>query len=188
MILSIEFQAELFRDMFLIGVICGFVYDLIRLLRANIKHSRWIMCIEDVFYWAGVIMSAYMFMLSENSGQVRIFVMLAFFGGMLLYGAVISRYVFNTMLFMTDKIKKAVKLIIKITFYPANLLAGAIWHIIGKPVLKTGNILKIRVKKLFHLGFVYAKMSKRSLKRQFGFIKRSNKKRGTEYGKRKKEK
>ena len=79
MILSIEFQAELFRDMFLIGVICGFVYDLIRLLRANIKHSRWIMCIEDVFYWAGVIMSAYMFMLSENSGQVRIFVMIAFF-------------------------------------------------------------------------------------------------------------
>ena len=51
----------------------------------------------------------------------------------------------------------------------------------------TGNILKIRVKKLLHLGGVYAKMSKRSLKRQFGFIKRSNKKRGTEYGKRKKD-
>ena len=92
MILSIEFQAELFRDMFLIGVICGFVYDLIRLLRANIKHSRWIMCIEDVFYWAGVIMSAYMFMLSENSGQVRIFVMLAFFGGMLLSSAIVSLF------------------------------------------------------------------------------------------------
>lgn len=159
------------------------LYDLIEVFRSNIKHKKAAVYIEDVFYWIIVIMLIFLFMLNENYGEIRPFAVIGFFIGMLIYNFVFSRVVTNILNAVIKVIKCLIKVIFEIIMTPIRL----VWIVIGKPVTKAGNVLILNIKKLLHLGGVYAKIRKRDMNNQFKFINKKAKvrakKRGTQDGK-----
>ncbi len=183
MILSVNDQAVLFLHVFCAGGAAGMLYDLIEVFRSNIKHKKAVVYIEDVFYWIIVIMLIFLFMLNENYGEIRPFAVAGFFAGMLIYNFIFSRVVTNILNAIIKVIKCIMKLLFEIIMTPIRL----VWLVIGKPVAKAGNVLIVNIKKLLHLGGVYAKIRKRDMANQLKFINRKAKnkakKRGTQDGK-----
>ena len=167
MILSVNDQAVLFLHIFCAGGAAGMLYDLIEVLRTNIKHKKSAVYIEDGFYWLAVIMLIFLFMLNENYGEIRPFAVAGFFAGMLVYNIIFSRVVTKALNMLINIVKWILKLLFEIIMTPIRL----VWLVIGKPVAKTGTILAGCVKKLLHSGGVYAKIRKRDMINQLKFIK-----------------
>jgi len=157
---------------FCAGGAAGMFYDLIEVFRSNLRHNKAAVYIEDILYWIAVIMLIFLFMLNENYGEIRPFAVIGFFAGMLVYNLVFSRVVTGVLNGFIKVVKFIIKLSLEIIMTPFRL----VWLIIGKPVLKAGNVVLVYIKKLLHLGGVYAKIRKRDLHNQFRFInKRANK-------------
>ena len=50
MILSINEQARLFTYVFIAGLASGALYDLIEIMRLNVKHKSFFIYVEDIIY------------------------------------------------------------------------------------------------------------------------------------------
>jgi len=106
MILSMQGQAFVFLVAVVTGFVCGFVFDLFRIIRKAVKHGTVITQIEDVIFW--VIASLVMFytMFTANSGEVRAFSVLGAFLGMVLYFYTISRVIIKVSSKIIEMIKR----------------------------------------------------------------------------------
>ena len=168
MILSINEQARLFTYVFIAGLASGALYDLIEILRLNVKHKSFFIYVEDIIYWLVVIMLLFLFMLDKNHAEIRLFDIAGFFGGMLIYNFLLSPFVIKALMFVIKIIKLIIKLLVEIIMTPIRL----IWLVIGKPVRKAEDFLKGYLKKVLHLSAVYAKVNKRRIDNQLRFIRR----------------
>ena len=162
MILSINEQARLFTYVFIAGLASGALYDLIEIMRLNVKHKSFFIYVEDI------IMLLFLFMLDKNHAEIRLFDIAGFFGGMLIYNFLLSPFVIKALMFVIKIIKLIIKLLVEIIMTPIRL----IWLVIGKPVRKAEDFLKGYLKKVLHLSAVYAKINKRRIDNQLRFIRR----------------
>lgn len=174
MILSVNDQAVLFLHIFCAGGAAGMLYDLIEVLRTNIKHKKAAVYIEDIFYWLIIILLIFLFMLNENYGEIRPFAVAGFFAGMLIYNLIFSRVVTGILCAIIKVIKYIIMLLFEIIMTPIRL----VWFIIGKPVKKAGNVLNEQTKKVLHLVHLYVKIRKRNVTNQFKFIHKRTRIRG----------
>ena len=68
--------------------------DLLRVLRLMIKHSSFVMGIEDFFYWIYAGTATFMLLYELNDGGVRMYAVAGVFAGMILYDKIVSRFLF----------------------------------------------------------------------------------------------
>lgn len=168
MILSINEQAELFLCVFAAGCAAGVFYDMIEAFRMGVPHSKTAACVEDMIYWITVIVLLFLFMLEKNHAEIRLFDIIGFFFGMLVYGFTLSPLVIKILCMVSGIAKALLRLLAEIILTPLRL----IWIPLSYPVKKTAGAARGCVKKGLHLGGVYAKIKVRRLKDQFRFMGR----------------
>ena len=94
MSMQIRFEAWLLLLSLLVGCWLMLVYDLLRVLRLMIKHSSFVMGIEDFFYWIYGGTATFMLLYEQNDGGLRLYAIVGVLVGMVLYDRIVSRFLF----------------------------------------------------------------------------------------------
>jgi len=165
---SIE-QAQIFVVFILVGAIIGIFFDCFRILRKTLKTSDIITALEDGMFWilTGLFLIYMIFVF--NNGEIRLFLILGVFIGLILYFITISKiFVRLTLIFIETCIKYFFLPLIKIL------------HFLIKPFKKIFSFLKKKVIVCFIHMKKAQKLSNTDLKeRKFTFFsKKTTKKEG----------
>lgn len=88
-------QMQFFLASILSGVVLLVVYDIIRIFRRIIKHSGFLVALEDIIFWVVGGLFIFVMMYKQNDGIIRGFSILGMLIGMLFYNHLLSKYVVN---------------------------------------------------------------------------------------------
>lgn len=134
-------QGYLFLIFILVGIIIGLLFDFFRILRRTFKTSDFITYIQDILFWllSGIILIYSIFIF--NNGELRAYIFLSIFIGIITYMLTISKYFINLNVIILTAIKKVFNFIIKTVTYPIKLIL--------KFFIKPFNILKNNINKIF---------------------------------------
>lgn len=115
-------QACIFAIFIIVGIIIGILFDIFRVLRKSIKTNDIITYIQDILFCilTGIILLYAIFML--NNGEIRIYMFLAIFFGILMYILTISKYFININVWLLTHIIALFKKILNILSIPFKLL------------------------------------------------------------------
>ena len=98
------------------GALIALVYDIFRLKRRAIKTIGIFLHIEDLVYWIIVAFIMFAVVFYSNEGELRGYIVLGTFIGVVLYILLLSRLIMNilttTVKFLINFIKRAFKLVI----------------------------------------------------------------------------
>lgn len=125
-------QAYLFLIFIINGIIIGLLFDFFRILRKTFKTKDIITYIQDIIFW---ILTGFVILYSTftfNNGEIRIFMFIAIFLGILFYLTLISTYI----------IKVNVKFI--------NLIKVFISKIFRKKLLQPIKLIKTKKDEICH--------------------------------------
>lgn len=86
-------QILLFLISIAIGLIGGFIYGIICIFRKHIKHNTVGVYIEDITFWLIYSIFTFLTMLYYNYGEIRPFIFMGVFLGLLVYALLIHRFV-----------------------------------------------------------------------------------------------
>ena len=136
-------QAYLFLIFVLDGFIIGLLFDFFRILRKTFKTSDIITYIQDILFWilTGLVVLYSIFIF--NNGEMRIYIFLGILIGIVLYILLLSKYIIKINVFIINKIKWFVSIILKIIFMPFKF----IFNILKKSLLKPISFIFINIKK-----------------------------------------
>lgn len=161
MILSLNEQARLFLCVTIAGALIGCVYDALRIFRKMIPHNMILIQLEDAFYWIGTAFLLFMMLLQQNHGEIRFFIIIGAFLGMLLYFFTVSPIVNK----ISDKIVALIHYII-VTFITILLTPfRLICILLRKPAKKTNTFIHKKMKKVLQFCKGYVKIKKRNFRR-----------------------
>lgn len=134
-------EADILLKAFGTGVILIFVYDLLRIIRRLVPHGTWLVSMEDFLFWAGSAVTIFAMLYRENDGYLRGFSIGGVVLGMLLYSALLSRFVIKGSVFVLEKV-------LYVVFRPIVLF----WKLLMKPVRacgkKGGKVVRFLKKRL----------------------------------------
>lgn len=106
-------QGQIFMCFFIIGIIIGILFDIFRVIRKSFKTCDKLTFIEDLTF---IILSGILIIYSIikiNGGEVRFYLFLGIFFGILIYSLTIS----NLCVIILYEFVKICKKILKIPFY-----------------------------------------------------------------------
>lgn len=117
----------------MLGVLCGILYDIIRIFRRIIKKRIAVTVVEDIIYWMVVSVLMFMLMYRENGGMVRGYAIIGMASGMVLYevslGKFIVKYVsallnriFGLLKIGINKFIKTIKWVLKKVLKPFTII------------------------------------------------------------------
>ena len=117
-------QEQIFILFFVIGLIISIIFDFFRAIRKNFKASDFATLIEDILFLGITSFLIIFSIIKINGGEVRFYIFLAIFFGILLYSLTISNLcviIFNVIVRICKKIfqipflvsKKAIKMLKK---------------------------------------------------------------------------
>lgn len=142
-------QASIFMSAIINGVFLGFIYDLIRVFRRIIKHSHWLVNLEDLIYWIVGSFIIFLDIFKNNDGVLRGFLYAGVFLGLVIYICLISRLTINVLMLIYNYIKKIIifcyKVIIKpikVVLIPIVFLGKKIFRLLKK--IKKWLIIRCR--------------------------------------------
>ena len=103
-------QASVLLDALFIGMIIMAFYDVFRLFRRIVRHSRFIRDLEDLIFWiiAGFIVFSLVY--SRNNGNIRWFIIVGVALGMYLYYVSFGRFVVK---YTAKYINKLINMVLK---------------------------------------------------------------------------
>lgn len=115
-------QEQIFILFFVIGLIISIIFDFFRAIRKNFKSSDFVTLIEDIVFLGITSFLIIFSIIKINGGEVRFYIFLAIFFGILLYSLTISNLcviIFNVIVRICKKIfqipflvsKKAIKML-----------------------------------------------------------------------------
>lgn len=128
-------QANLFLIFAINGVIIGFVFDVFRILRKSFKTSDIITIIQDILFWiiTGMIVLYSIFIF--NNGEIRFFMFIGIFLGVLLYMVLLSKYIIKISVETIKIVKKIINFVFKILIFPIKSIYNISKKILKRPIL-----------------------------------------------------
>lgn len=119
--ISISGELYMFFSMFALGALEGILFDILRVLR-EFLHKRAVAAVMDVVFLlaAGNVFGYFVFKLSY--GEIRLYMLLTFFGGLVFYFLLLSKPVIFVFSHIMEIFLKIFKLIFKILLTPAAFL------------------------------------------------------------------
>lgn len=128
-------QANLFLIFVVDGIVIGLIFDIFRILRKSFKTSDIITTIEDILFWiiTGMIVLYSIFIF--NNGEIRFFMFIGMFLGILLYMFLLSTFIMKISIKIVTILKKITVFILKIAIFPIQSLYKIIKNILRKPIL-----------------------------------------------------
>ena len=133
-------QIYLFLIYMLCGIVIGIGFDIFRVLRKSFRTSDMVTYIEDILFGilTGIFLIIILFIF--NNGQLRFFIFVAIFLGLLLYLLTISKYFIKINVIILAFIKKLVHMML----YPIQKL----YKIMTKPFyFLIINLKKLHIRK-----------------------------------------
>ena len=128
-------QASLFLIFALNGVIIGLLFDIFRILRKSFKTSDIITTIEDIIFW---ILTGFVILYSIfvfNNGEIRFFMFIGIFLGVMLYMLLLSRYIIKVSVTIISVVKKVLGFIFKILIFPIQSMYKITKNLLKKPIV-----------------------------------------------------
>lgn len=147
------------------GIIIGIFFDIFRILRRTFKTPDWITYLEDILFWivTGIFLLFLLFYF--QNGEIRGYVLLGLFFGILIYILTISRHFIKISVKLLMMIKNIIKQILLWCWKPFAFL----WKILCKIIIKPISFMVINVRKLFiyfHKNHISAIKNKKMTKKR----------------------
>lgn len=137
---DIHAELSLLLHSLTLGMLIMILYDFFRIFRKLIKHSVWATAFEDLLYWLVSGVCIFIMLYKENDGNLRWFVVVGIFAGMLIYNGTISRVI-------TDRVAKGIQLLFKWLGKILSVLVKPVKCVLHK-VKKAANFLEKRGEKI----------------------------------------
>lgn len=118
------------------GMLLGFIWDIYRFFRHYIKLGKAGTAIGDIFYWIISVYIGIKLIFDLSYGNVRLFILMGFIFGALLYFYGISRFILKVFIFVADTILKILGKIINLLAAPAKFVIKQIKYILHPLKLK----------------------------------------------------
>ncbi|WP_432630769.1 spore cortex biosynthesis protein YabQ [Brotaphodocola sp.] len=80
-----------------VGIVLMMIYDIFRLFRLLVKHSAWMIGVEDVIYWVFASFTVFGLFYLENDGALRFYMIGVVILGMILYDRIVSTNFFRVL-------------------------------------------------------------------------------------------
>lgn len=148
--LFVENQLLIFSFACALGVLLSLVYDMIRIIRRIVKHSRSIVGIEDILFFICASLIIFKYTLETNDGMMRGFIFVGIAIGstlyFLLFSSLIIKYITKSIKGILNGIKICILAILKpfgILFKPINFVSKKT----KKSLKKSSKWLIIKFKK-----------------------------------------
>jgi len=151
------------------GMFLGSIWDIYRLIRHYLKLGSVGTAIGDIVYWIISIYIGVQLIFDLSYGNVRLFILMGFLIGALLYFYGISRYILKVFIFIVDTILKLSKKIINLLIGPIKFIYKQI-KIILYPLKIKYKKTKIKVNKRYK--FIKFKLKKVSKNRKMVYNKK----------------
>lgn len=103
-------------------MLMALVYDIFRILRKAVKTGGLVTYIQDLLYWLIVAVIMFLTIYYSNDGEIRAFLFIGAFIGVLLYSLLLSGIVINSSLFIIKIMTYVIKGVILILSYPVRLI------------------------------------------------------------------
>lgn len=148
----------------IIGIVLSIIFDIFRILRRTIKTSDIITNIQDILFCiiTGIIILFSLFYF--NNGQLRMYVFLGIFIGIMIYMIFISKYFIKINVIIINFIKKVVYLLMQ----PFIIILNFTKRLIFKPIsFIIINIKCFTIKNLQKVKKVTKKDKKMLIKKEF---------------------
>lgn len=88
----------------LLGILFSFLYDSIRVSRRLFSHGRWMVHMENLFFWMFCALVVFRFLHREGNGTLRWFAVLSAALGMYVYMKALSRFHLKLSLFLLQPV------------------------------------------------------------------------------------
>ncbi|WP_271714284.1 spore cortex biosynthesis protein YabQ [Anaeromicropila herbilytica] len=160
----IGLQAKFFIASVASGIIMLIVYDILRILRRIIEHSKFMVALEDVLFWILSSVFIFMMMYIENDGIIRGFSIMGMLLGMIIYNLLLSKYIVNGISFLLNKIIEIIKKIIYFLLSPFRFVIGKILKFLNFIRKKVVGIIRFVLHKLNKLRKYTIKLLKKIAK------------------------
>ena len=112
---SICRQTYIFLLSCLAGMFSGFIFDIFRIKRKLVKTSDIVVYIEDIVYWLIISVVLFALMYYSNESEVRSYILLGIFIGVIIYIFIFSKYVLLSL-------TKIIKILCKMIKFPINII------------------------------------------------------------------
>ena len=143
MILSMNFQIQMACVGFFLGVVGAFVYDIIRIIRLYIVHSKFVEYLEDYLFWVIYGLAVFLCCLKVNYGEIRPFFLVSLFLAMVIYYFFVANIIHSLIIPLIDLILKILKMVLNILALPITFLAGILERMLKFVYVFCENNLKI---------------------------------------------
>lgn len=176
-------EVNIFLTVFILGILMGISYDIIRIFRYAIYHSKFTKNLEDGIYWVLVLYSTYNILLFHNNGEMRYYLILGIFLGWFIYFITISKIIMSISHLIINFVRKIVFLFIEIVLTPFKLL----YIVFKKPLINFARFLNKKFIKQLQFYKFYVKINKMNITRNNKIFKNLRKfRKGGGYGNTKK--
>lgn len=132
----------------LAGAVLFLLYDFLRIFRRIVPHGNLWIGVEDIFYWLIYTGVVFVMLYRENDGMVRGFAIGGLAFGMLLYFALLSRFVVRINVLILGTVVRSVTGILGVFFKPVGRLGKKAAHFWIKELKKIVRAVKISLCKL----------------------------------------
>lgn len=130
MIVSVNDQAILFLLTVAIGASIGMFYDMFRISRRVVKHSKAMISIEDSIFWIASILVFFIMLYKKNYADLRAFTILGLVIGATIYFLVFSKYIIKVCVYIINAILYPIKKVLQLIFYPIRKIYKLIRKIV----------------------------------------------------------
>ncbi len=130
------------------GAALFFVYDLLRIFRRIVPHGSIWVGVEDFLYWLACTVAVFVMLYLENDGMARGFALGGLVLGMLIYYALLSRFVIKANVFVLSTVLGFLKRIVRTLFGPLYRIIKRVLLFFRKQLKKLWRAVKISINKL----------------------------------------
>ncbi len=159
MILSMKEQGLIFLFICAVGFSSGAVYDIFRIFRRIIGHISPICYIEDFLFWVLASFFVLGTLITINYGELRAYMLIGYFGGMILYFTFLSDIIVGGILRFFHAVSGILRKISDIVIRPLRFVL--------RPISKAVNLIKLLLKKKAECGIMKVRKAVRSAKEKF---------------------
>ncbi len=145
----------------LAGLMCAFLFDILRAVRKNYKLSNALYAIYDVAFWIACAIVVYMAVYISNSGELRWYEFVGLCLGVCVYTLFLSKPMLRFASLVVKCIHFCFLIILKVLCIPSKIL-----HIISLPIKNLACTLKSRVLYIAHDKFYKFKFKIPRIKRK----------------------
>lgn len=150
--LSLAQQTKGFLLSLGMGFLLGILYDLIRIIRISISRGKTAVIICDIIFCAFTCLFTFLFCLTVNEGEIRLYLVLGEIAGFFTYYFSLGAVIFSCSEKIIGFIKKLFRSVFGVILFPFKWIFEKIWKVFNKLLKKSRkNTKKVKNKSKFLL-------------------------------------